>query len=108
MADRRAIRNHLDSIHAIALMNLAEVTTGLALHYGLPGNARAILTNLSIEFLKKARGPLEAEARAPALRGDERTELTLEVIVRDRSGDAVARASARWLVGPRDQGPTQV
>jgi len=102
MADRRRVRNHLDSIHAVALMNLAEVSTGLALHYGLPGSARAILTGLSIQYLKKGRGYLEAEALAPIPSGLEKEELELTTVIRDSQGDSVATATAFWLVGPRD------
>lgn len=103
MGDRRAVRNHLDSIHAIALLNLAEVTSGLALNYGLPGHARAILTHLSIDYLKKARGDLVAEASVPIPDGLEREEIELETLLRDAEGSLVARATARWLVGPHEE-----
>jgi acyl-coenzyme A thioesterase PaaI-like protein len=101
MRDRRAVRNHLRSVHAIAMMNLAEVTSGLAMMAGMPADARAIITNLSIAYKKKARGTLEAECSIAPPTSSERREYELEAIVRDTAGDEVARATARWLVGPR-------
>ena len=98
MRDRRAVRNHLRSVHAIALMNLAEVTSGLALTYALPADARAILTGLSIDYLKKARGTLVAEATLDPPSTSERQEYEFESRIHDSAGDLVAVARARWLV----------
>lgn len=99
MRDRRAVRNHLRSVHAIALMNLAELASGLALTYSLPPGARAILTGLTIEFLRKARGTLVAEAELDPPRTAERQEYAFDSVIRDSEGEVVARATARWLVG---------
>jgi acyl-coenzyme A thioesterase PaaI-like protein len=101
MRDRGAVRNHLHSIHAVALLNLAEVASGLALNYSLPPGARAILTGLSITYLKKARGTLVATADLDPPRTTERREYDVESVLRDAEGDEVARATARWLVGER-------
>jgi uncharacterized protein (TIGR00369 family) len=101
MRDRRAVRNHLSSVHAVALMNLAEMTTGVAFSYGMPGDARGILAGLSIEYLKKARGTLTAECRCPVPASSERREVEVQGEIKDAAGDVVARATARWLIGPK-------
>ncbi len=100
LRDGRKVRNHLDSIHAVALMNLAELSTGLALNTGLPDDARAILTRLTIEYGRKARGTLTSECSIEPPKTNERREVEVEAVVRNAAGDVVAKAAARWLVGP--------
>lgn len=101
MTDRRRVRNHLNSVHAVALMNLAEVTSGLALVVGLPAEVRGIPIGLAITFVKKARGPLVAECRCelPVVTADR--EFEIEATIQDETNEIVARATARWRLGPR-------
>lgn len=101
MRDRHRVRNPFRSVHAIALMNLAEAASGLAMISALPPEARAIVVGMSIEYEKKARGRLTAEAEAEFPDSSEKMEYVLDAIIRDPDGDVVARAKARWLVGPR-------
>jgi acyl-coenzyme A thioesterase PaaI-like protein len=103
MRDRRKVRNHLDCVHAIALMNLGEIATGLATISGMPADARSILSGLSMEYLKKARGTLVAECTVPVLASSERREYEIVGEIKDASGEVVARATAKWLVGPREE-----
>jgi uncharacterized protein (TIGR00369 family) len=101
LRDRRIVRNHLRSIHAIALMNLAELSTGLALNYAMRPDTRSILKGLSIDYTKKARGTLTAEATAPVLESNAEQDIVVRTDIRDAAGDVVATAEARWRVGPR-------
>jgi acyl-coenzyme A thioesterase PaaI-like protein len=100
MRDRRRVRNHLQSIHAIALINLGELSTGLALTCGLPSSVRGILVELSMEYLKKARGTLTADCSCeiPVIREDRVVEITSRI--HDPAGEVVAVARALWRVGP--------
>ncbi len=102
MADRRRLRNHLRSVHAIALANLGELATGLAVMAALPAEARGIPVEIKLEFLKKARGEITAKASCALPDASVRGEHPVEALLFDQQGDKVARFSARWMVGPKD------
>lgn len=104
LADRKGVRNHLNSVHAIALANLGEATSGLAMNVGLPEDARAIVTGLSIAYTKKARGTITAECRVEIPDYSVQAEHQIQAVMTDEAGDEVARLTATWLVGPRPQG----
>jgi len=101
MADRRAVRNHLRSIHAVALANLAEVTSGLALTSALPASARGIPISRAITYLKKARGTLIAQADVRIPDASREAEYDFESVISNAAGETVARATVRWRIGPR-------
>ncbi|QDV05578.1 hypothetical protein Poly30_10760 [Planctomycetes bacterium Poly30] len=100
MDDRRRVRNHLRSIHAIALVNLGEVSSGLALLTGLPPDARGIVKGLSIEYRKKARGRLIATCEANPPTDNAERDITVIAHIMDAEGDEVATVSVNWRVGP--------
>jgi acyl-coenzyme A thioesterase PaaI-like protein len=97
--ERRAIRNHLSSIHAIALANLGELTGNLAVACALPDDGRFIVTKLAIEYKKKARGRIIAECRCDPPTSAERREYQIDVALRDASGADVASVVLTTLVG---------
>ena len=100
MADRKAVRNHLNCVHAIALANLAELAGNIALAYSLPDDARFIVSGMQIEYTKKARGTITAIGEPPVPRTAARASYEVPVTLRDESGDEVAKVVLHSLVGP--------
>lgn len=100
LEDRKAIHNHLESIHAVALANLAELASGTAMLTALPPGTRGIVTRLEIDYLKKARGTVVAKSKVKLREISGPTVLLPEAEITDEEGDVVARARVTWHVSP--------
>lgn len=96
LRDRRRVRNHLRSVHAVALVNLAEVSSGTAMLTALGPGIRGIVTGLEITYLRKARGLLTAEGRGSIAEIRGRTDVDATAEIKDAAGEVVAKATVHW------------
>lgn len=102
LPDRRKVRNHLNSIHALALANLGEMTANLALITLCPPNGRFIVTRMETDYVKKARGELLCTCDIPTdlpWETVERTAATATIV--DGENDVVTTVTIYWKLGMR-------
>ena len=98
--DRRSIRNHLGTVHAGALCTLSELTGGLAVEATLPLSLRFITKEMTVQFIKQAKGNLVGKCSvAPSVLvpGDVR----VPVEIKDGTGDTVLNAVIVFYIGKR-------
>ena len=103
LAHRRRVTNHLGTVHAIALCNLAEFVGGLACDASIPPSMRWIPKGMTVAYLKKAVGRMRAIATPafPPRDAEAGYELPFEVVVEDPAGDVVFRATIAMWVSPK-------
>jgi acyl-coenzyme A thioesterase PaaI-like protein len=100
--EERKIRNHLNCIHAIALANLGEFSTGALCMARVKPNENFILVNLEIDYLKKARGKISAKCQPSEAFLTENWvnggTLKLESNLFDSKNILVSRVRATWKI----------
>ncbi len=103
IADRRRVHNHIGTVHAIALCNLAELVGGVMVDASLPASMRWIPKGMTVQYQRKATGTMHAVATpATALReAAEGYELPVDVVVRNDAGEQVFQARIEMWVSPR-------
>jgi len=101
--DRRGMHNHIGTVHAIALCNLAELCAGVMTDASLPRDMRWIPKGMTVQYLKKAKGRLRGVATPaiPIVSAKEGYELPVNVDVLDAAGERVFNAVIAMWVSPR-------
>ena len=98
LRDRKAVRNHLNCVHAVALINLGEVATGLAVMHAIDGRGRGIVTELRMQYFKKSRGTITATCDVPVPVEPGQHDLEVVGELHNAEGELVAKAFATWKV----------
>lgn len=101
LRDKRRVRNHLQCVHAVALVNLGEFVSGLAMYASLPRDVRGIVVDIHAHYVKKARGDLIATSQCVLPVIDQPIDFTLHAEIRDQQGDIVATVAVIWRLEKR-------
>ncbi len=102
MKKRRSVTNHLGTVHAIAMCNLAELVGGTMTDVSVPTTHRWIPKGMTVEYLRKATTDLRGVATLePIPAFGEAQELPVTVEVFDTAGEIAFRAVITMWVTPK-------
>jgi acyl-coenzyme A thioesterase PaaI-like protein len=106
MKKRRAVQNHIGTVHAIACCNLCEVAAGTLIEATLPTHLRWIPKGMTVRYLKKAETDLTATIDMDQTTLSTVGDVIMPVKVTDRRGVVVVEADINMYVSqkPRRDG----
>ncbi|MGF1701372.1 DUF4442 domain-containing protein [Photobacterium makurazakiensis] len=89
---RRRVTNHLNTVHAIAMCNMAELAGGMMTDVSVPIKSRWIPVGMTVEYLKKAKTDLTAQALGDNIDWATEGDKLVPVEILDKDGNIVFRA----------------
>ena len=98
MKKRRAVTNHLKTVHAIAMCNMAELAGGLMTEVSLPQGKRWIPSGMTVKYLKKAKTNLTAIAYGNELDWNRDGEVEVPVRITDDNNELVFSAAIKMNI----------
>lgn len=103
MKKRWAVHNHIGTVHAIAVCNLAELTAGVLSEATVPPTHRWIPKGMNVEYLKKAGTDLRGVAVVEPLPmfGADSFDMKVNVSVTDTAGLEVVKAVISMWITPK-------
>lgn len=102
----KAVQNHLGTPHAMAMGLLVESATGVLVGMNVPDNCVPVIKHAGIDYLKRAKGDLVAEARLTSeqielMQSQEKGEVDVAVTLTDSEGKEPIFARMIWAWTPK-------
>ncbi len=98
---RRAVTNHINSVHAIAMCNVSELAAGTMLEASIPPSMRWIPKGMTVSYLKIAKTDLKAVCNISLEDLEEPGDFPMTVIVTDTNGVEVFNAVITMHISAR-------
>ena len=100
MPNTPKVHNHLGTVHAIAMCNLAEIAAGLMTDVSIPADCRWIPVGMNVRYLAKATTDLRATADGSGLSWLA-GEVEVPVRISDSNGLIVCSAQITVKIGTK-------
>ena len=104
MKNRRAVHNHIGTVHAIAVCNLCELAAGTMIESTLPRELRWIPRGMTVRYLKKADTDLIARTQMETPTAGFVGDIVIAVRVHNTRDEVVMEADITMYVSLRDNG----
>ena len=101
MKKRRAVHNHIGTVHAIAACNLAEMCAGTMIEASLPATMRWLPKAMTVQYLKKCETDLVGEATTDDFSHGPARDVIVGVDIKDTGGNIVVHADITMYVSPK-------
>jgi acyl-coenzyme A thioesterase PaaI-like protein len=98
---RRAVQNHIGTVHAIAMANLCELVAGTVLEITLPETHRWIPKAMKINYLAKANTDVRASTAIQQETLPDAGTKNVLVEVKDTAGTLVVTAEIEMYISKR-------
>ncbi|MDX1668759.1 MAG: DUF4442 domain-containing protein [Limnobacter sp.] len=104
--NRTAVQNHLGSVHAVAMIMIAESATGALVGLNLPANVVPVIKRMEVDYRKRAKGDMRAEAmltqeQIQSMQTMERGEVDVAVTITDEENKEPVFVRALWAWTPK-------
>jgi uncharacterized protein (TIGR00369 family) len=108
IVNQTKVQNHVGTVHAAAMILLAETATGMALSMNVSDNCFQVAKEMNIKFLKLAKGNLRAEAiiteeQMQLARTTEKGETKITAKVVDEAGNIPLEYEVTWAWVPKQR-----
>jgi acyl-coenzyme A thioesterase PaaI-like protein len=101
MRKRRAVQNHIGTVHAIAMCNLAELAAGVMMEVSVPNTMRWLPKGMTVRYLKKATTSVRCEAISAEIIPGGARDVVVQAVLRDTDDVVVCEADITMYLSPK-------